>query len=227
MGSRLVRNQHSPVEGGAVNDTHCKHGHPWASNLVIRKTGKRMCRQCDRDRCKRVRLREAEAVRNSGATCGCGCGAGVTGQFVMGHQNRKRIVPAIERLMKKIRIDESSGCWVWIAGMKGDGYGAFGKTRAHVAAYTLIKGIVPSGLELDHTCRNRACVNPDHLEPVTHQVNVLRGEGVAAKRARQAHCVNGHEFTEENTYRFGRYRFCRICRREKSLRWARKKRTNK
>lgn len=203
---------------------NCLHGHPWSENLVIRQSGKRYCRECDRNRSKRNHERKAQAVIAAGTTCACGCGAAVRVRYVTGHQNTSRAIPAIDRLMAKVQINEASGCWEWIAGMKGDGYGAFGKTRSHRAAYELLKGPVPEGLELDHTCRNRKCCNPVHLEPVTHRVNVLRGEGIAAKRAKQTHCVNGHEFNEPNTYLYGIYRFCKTCRRDKGTRWQRKKR---
>ncbi len=98
------------------------------------------------------------------------------------------------------------------------GYGSFrgpgGKTtHAHRAAYELLIGPVPAGLHLDHLCRTPACVNPLHLEPVTNQVNTLRGEGAGAICFRRNACAAGHEFTVENTYytRDGRRRQCRAC----------------
>lgn len=83
------------------------------------------------------------------------------------------------RFWSKVQILEN-GCWLW-TGAKSDGYGSFGLEAssvtigAHVWAYNYCIGLVPTGLELDHLCRNRACVNPQHLEPVTHQVNIQRG----------------------------------------------------
>lgn len=91
--------------------------------------------------------------------------------------------PDETRWMKKVVV-ESPGCWIWIAG-KNVGYGqyfAWGRMwGAHRFVYTLLVGPVPDGLELDHLCRVRACVNPDHLEPVTHEENVRRGAGGVGK----------------------------------------------
>jgi hypothetical protein len=114
------------------------------------------------------------------------------------------------------KVEKTDTCWVWSAA-KISGYGAFkldGRAiRAHRFAYELLVGPVPEGLPLDHLCRNRACVNPAHLEPVTHRVNILRGEGACAVKARQTHCIHGHEFTLENTYLKSGKRQCRTCRR--------------
>jgi hypothetical protein len=92
-------------------------------------------------------------------------------------------------------------CWIWQGRLNPDGYGQAAELRrrglpgsAHAVAYVLLKGPVPKGLELDHLCRVRACINPDHLEPVTHHENMRRGV-----QATKTHCKRGHEFTPENT----------------------------
>lgn len=109
-------------------------------------------------------------------------------------------------------------CWIWEGALTTDGYGHLlwrGKIRlVHRVVYELLVGPIPESLTLDHLCRVRSCANPAHVEPVTHRVNILRGEGIAALHARQTHCIHGHEFTPENTARTkGGQRQCRECHR--------------
>ena len=97
------------------------------------------------------------------------------------------------------------------------GYGNLrinGKTlKVHRYAWMLLRGPIPNDYPLDHLCRIKNCVNPDHLEPVPQRVNVVRGIGPTAINARKTHCVNGHEFTPENTYRRSDGdRECQTCR---------------
>lgn len=103
-----------------------------------------------------------------------------------------------ERFWEK--VEKTDSCWIWKGGLMGGGYGKWENSNAHRFAYKTLVGDIPEGLQLDHLCRNRQCVNPKHLEPVTAKVNTLRGESPSAKQARQTHCKRGHEFTEENTY---------------------------
>ena len=126
-------------------------------------------------------------------------------------------------------------CWEWIASAGGGGYGQFRDRQAHQVAWELWGNPpVPVGLELDHLCRNRRCVRPSHLEPVTHQVNILRGIAPAGSRARCAaikHCPHGHEYDVANTKwrqkRTGYWsRKCRACAaRQERERNARMKET--
>lgn len=113
-------------------------------------------------------------------------------------------------------------CWIWTKGL-ADGYGAFSidnvQHKAHVLSYTWIKGEIPEGWERDHLCRVRACVNPDHLEAVTHRVNVARGVSPHGRNIIKTHCPQGHEYSTENTYRYNGGRYCRECNRQACLDW--------
>lgn len=111
-----------------------------------------------------------------------------------------------------------SGCWQWQGWVGTDGYGELQinkkSVRAHRLFYEKHKGKIPEGLVIDHLCRNRACVNPSHMEPVTIKENTLRGFGAPAMNKRKTECVNGHPFTEVNTYKVNGGRFCQKCRYE-------------
>lgn len=118
-------------------------------------------------------------------------------------------------------------CWLWTAGKTGQGYGAFraglALARAHRFVYELLVGPIPDGLELDHLCRVHSCVNPDHLELVTHRVNTLRGLAPTALNAKKTHCPQGHPYGEENTRWWRGHRICRACHRARQrVRQARK-----
>mgnify|MGYP001562260252 FL=1 len=119
-------------------------------------------------------------------------------------------------LFRKFTI--SDGCWEWTGAFRRNGYGRYGgqpSVLAHRAVYEALVGPIPEGMQLDHLCKNRSCVNPAHLEPVTPKENILRGAGFAAQNAQMTHCIHGHEFTEANTYiRANGARTCRTCMRE-------------
>ena len=125
-----------------------------------------------------------------------------------------------ERFWEKVEVSDE-GCWNWLA-HTADGYGVFWEhkrlVKAHRFSYELHVGPIPNGLELDHLCRNRACVNPDHLEPVTHSVNVLRGIA-PLHRLSKTHCPHGHPYSGDNLYISpSNRRYCRTCTRERMRR---------
>ena len=169
--------------------------------------------------------------------CHCGCGretaiptksdprwnrvVGVPMRYRQGHATGTvKAVPLVDRFWTK--VDKSGGpdaCWPWLAAIDTGGYGRVtgdgnGKWRAaHRVAWELTNGPIPEGLVIDHLCRNRACQNPKHLEPVPFAENVLRGVGPSAEHARQTHCHRGHEFTESNTMiESNGARRCRTCK---------------
>jgi hypothetical protein len=136
-----------------------------------------------------------------------------------------------ERIAEKIRVNPETGCHEWGGSTTWGGYGMIGDSGrvvlAHRAAWQLVNGKIQHGLTLDHLCRNRSCVNPDHLEAVTQQTNVLRGDGIAAKNAQKTHCKHGHEFTAENTYLFRGRRTCKECNRGYTRDYQRRKRATR
>lgn len=135
---------------------------------------------------------------------------------------RNGIVPrsAIERLHARLRPADG-GCLVWTGALDRKGYAriAIGGQRnamGHRIAYEAAKGPIPGGLTLDHLCRNPACCNPDHLEPVTSAENNARA---AHHRSLRTECKNGHPYTPASTQISpGGVKFCRICRRERQAR---------
>ncbi len=118
---------------------------------------------------------------------------------------------------------EGTSCWLWTAYIRPDGYGQFSvngrHVKAHRFAYETYVGPIPEGLEIDHLCRNRACQNWAHMEPVTCQVNLLRGIGPSAVNAAKTHCPQGHEYSPANTRVYRNMRTCRTCDRDRARRY--------
>lgn len=138
----------------------------------------------------------------------------------------------LTRFLAKFAIDPVSGCWNWTAFINEGGYGMITNDRkprrAHRISYEIHVGPIPNGLDLDHLCRNRRCVNPSHLEPVTRKENLRRSPtackagGVttaALVRARKA-CPQGHLYSVENTVltNDGKWRKCKECHRAQERR---------
>ena len=132
----------------------------------------------------------------------------------------------LDELFSRSIPEPNSGCWLWLGHTTAAGYGAWRERwgrkdpckhhYAHRDTYEAVKGTIPAGLEIDHLCRVRCCINPDHLEAVTHQENTRRGEGASGTNVRKTHCPSGHPYSAENTIvriteRGGVLRRCRVC----------------
>ena len=131
---------------------------------------------------------------------------------------KKLIRPHIERVLQKLGPADANGCWPWLGHVDKRGYGRTHDEHgcsalAHREVYVILVGPIPSGLELDHLCRNPPCANPSHMEPVTGAENKRRAAAANYTNC----CPSGHPFDEANTYvdRQG-YRKCRACRRHKA-----------
>lgn len=127
------------------------------------------------------------------------------------------------------KVNKTDTCWLWIASFKSGGYGSYWDGTRHMRAHRFLwekmVGPIPEGLQLDHLCRVRNCVNPDHMEPVTCRENLLRGHGIAAINARKTHCKQGHPFSGDNLgFRDnGRKRKCLTCQK----RWEKRSRNRR
>lgn len=193
--------------------THCVNGHPLSGdNLLLRMSKGYQHRECRE--CKRARGLARNAVDKASRAM-----APKTPRRHRSSDDR----PADVQLAEKVRVTED-GCWVWTGRMQNRGYGLVrvdGKPAlTHRVSYELHVGPIPDGLHIDHLCRNRACCNPAHLEPVTHRENVLRGVGPSAVNAKRTECKHGHHLSGDNlrVYVYGSktMRVCVTCNRANS-----------
>ncbi len=181
-----------------MKKTHCIRGHVFAGDnlycALFKGRIKRVCREC---RCMHDRASY--------------------------YRNRKPLKPlktSLARFMEKVDKQPAFGCWLWTAAVSKGGYGRFGVDGgvgyAHRWVYEHFIGLVPEGLDIDHLCRVRNCVNPDHLEPVTRGENIRRGRSHTREKT---HCPKGHPYSGENLVVHNlkngkRCRKCRICLRK-------------
>lgn len=144
------------------------------------------------------------------------------------HGMAYRLIPEnrLARFMRLVQVDPVTQCWNWIGHKTDGGYGFSAldgkKTVAHRALWILLRGDLPKEMDLDHLCRNRACINPDHLEPVTRSENLIRGFIARG-------CKNGHPYNEEDFSIVRRTdgtieRRCKICHRERNKKAKRDRR---
>lgn len=128
-----------------------------------------------------------------------------------------------ERLMSKVDVDDDTGCWLWTGAIDRYGYGQIGVegrvTGVHRASYSTFVGPIPEGLTIDHLCRVRRCLNPEHLETVTSRENTLRGDTIQARNAAKSRCPKGHpydvvQWRKLKSGSLGIHRKCSTCRRE-------------
>lgn len=129
-----------------------------------------------------------------------------------------------DRFWSKVIPAGALECWTWGASLNDGGYGQIyvhevrRPVRAHRVAWELLRGKIPTGLVVDHLCRNRPCVNPWHMELVTNEVNIARGDFHKVYPALKTHCPSQHPYTGDNVrITKSGYRVCRTCERAQSL----------
>lgn len=132
----------------------------------------------------------------------------------------------LERVLQKINIDDK-GCWNWTGYLDQSGYAVYrfkeGSSRVARWLYEKTVAPIPKPLTIDHVCRNRACINPKHMEPVTMRENLMRGDSFSGINHRKTVCVHGHEYSESNTGKAkAGGRFCKTCQRDRAKRYRAK-----
>jgi len=234
-GRRRSPETREKIRAAKLSRTHCIHGHAYTPENTYHNPGEkgRRCRTCMRlfSATTRARARQdrssGDVMQSPCLNCGRMFGAADLSQRFCSHScyHAYRTDPraVIERLKSRVIVDAVSDCWVWQGSKATGGYGSAGHrgrtVLVHRLMWQLVRGPIPEGLTLDHLCRNTACCNPAHLEPVTNRENILRGSSFAAVNARKTHCKHGHALTPENTYRGAKGRICRTCQGEQWRAW--------
>lgn len=135
------------------------------------------------------------------------------------HKTGHRVSNFLHRFWDRVDVTSPSECWLWTGAKNRGGYGQLsyrtprgnGTLFAHRFAYEATIGLIPQGLQIDHLCRVRACVNPSHLEPVTAHENLRRSTVWDWERCK-THCPKGHPYDEANTVMHHGSRECRTCK---------------
>ena len=156
-----------------VRPFHCGKGHPFdEANTYVSRTGGRQCKTCNRERARTSARRKAGWRPD---------------RWHAAFGSPEYRARAVVRLQAKYTVDRTTGCWMWTASRDNGGYSKVQfeghLLPAHRVSYTLFVGEIPEGLEIDHLCRNRRCVNPSHLEPVTRSENLIRGHKARTQAA--------------------------------------------
>lgn len=145
-------------------------------------------------------------------------------------EHRGPLPQILTKIRARVAIDPETGCWLWQLSTGSNGYAQMRlgsqTRRVHRLAFELWHGWEPVGLDVHHLCARRRCVNPEHLEAITHRENLLRSAStVTARNAARLRCGQGHAFDQANTYRDRRgSRRCRACNRERARRRAERER---
>lgn len=138
----------------------------------------------------------------------------------------------LQKRIKDNTITDQNGCWVWQKRIQWNGYAQIcvgsrtdnsrKNVNAHRASYEAFVGPLKQGFHIDHLCRNRACVNPEHLEQVTPKENVHRSDAVYKRLMSKTRCIWGHAFTDKNTYIWPKsgHRTCKQCSRQRHRQYA-------
>lgn len=188
----------------SLTDTHCFNGHELDETNRRVKDGRVFCRECGRERQRRSRERHG----------------------LIGKTPEQRFWANVTKLPDDCERANSDiltqGCYRWTGNISPDtGYGRLGidydQDYAHRISYKWFVGPIPDGLQIDHVCRNRWCVNWTHLEPVPRRENLIRGEGFAGQQSRRTHCPKGHPYEGDNLFYSQGKRKCRACVRERNM----------